>query len=44
MKRLLREGRQASLATLLQLSATAQAIAHTSEEHREALARALARP
>lgn len=43
-KRLLREGCQASLATLLQLSATAQAIAHTSGEHREALARALARP
>lgn len=43
-KRLLREGRHASLANLLQLSATAQAIAHTSGEHREALARALARP
>ncbi|MFH6787160.1 MULTISPECIES: crotonase/enoyl-CoA hydratase family protein [Methylobacterium] len=43
-KRLLREGRFSSLPTLLQLSATAQAIAHTTEEHREALARALARP
>ncbi|SFU48411.1 Enoyl-CoA hydratase/carnithine racemase [Methylobacterium sp. 174MFSha1.1] len=42
-KRLLREGRFATLPSLLQLSATAQAIAHTSEEHREALARALAR-
>lgn len=43
-KRLLREGRFASLPTLLQLSASAQAIAHTTQEHREALARALARP
>jgi len=42
-KRLLREGRFAKLDTLLQLSATAQAIAHTTEEHREALARALKR-
>ncbi len=42
-KRLLREGRFATLPSLLQLSATAQAIAHTTAEHREALARALAR-
>lgn len=42
-KRLLREGRSTTLPTLLQLSATAQAIAHTSAEHRDALARALAR-
>lgn len=42
-KRLLREGRFATLPSLLQLSATAQAIAHATAEHREALARALAR-
>ena len=41
-KRLLREGRFARLDTLLQLSASAQAIAHTTAEHREALAKALA--
>lgn len=41
-KRLLREGRLARLDTLLQLSASAQAIAHTTAEHREALARVLA--
>jgi enoyl-CoA hydratase/carnithine racemase len=42
-KRLLREGRFASLATLLQVSANAQAIAHTTTEHRHALAAALAK-
>ena len=42
-KRLLREGRFARLDTLLQLSAAAQALAHTTAEHRDALARALAR-
>jgi enoyl-CoA hydratase/carnithine racemase len=42
-KRLLREGRFASLATLLQISANAQAIAHTTTEHRQALAAALAK-
>ncbi len=41
-KRPLREGRFAPLGTLLQLSASAQAIAHTTAEHREALAQALA--
>ena len=41
-KRLLKEGRAAKLDTLLQLSAAAQALAHTTAEHREALARALA--
>lgn len=41
-KRLLREGRFAKLDTLLQLSAAAQALAHTTAEHREALAKALA--
>src|ERR1700722_3509749 len=43
-KRLLREGRFARLDTLLQLSAGAQAIAHTTGEHREALTVALAKP
>jgi enoyl-CoA hydratase/carnithine racemase len=43
-KRLLREGRFARLDTLLQLSAGAQAIAHTTGEHREALTAALAKP
>jgi enoyl-CoA hydratase/carnithine racemase len=43
-KRLLREGRFARLDTLLQLSASAQAIAHTNAEHREALGKALTRP
>lgn len=42
-KRLLRDGRAASLSTLLELSANAQAIAHTTEEHRAALANALSR-
>jgi enoyl-CoA hydratase/carnithine racemase len=42
-KRLLREGRFARLDTLLQLSASAQAIAHTTTEHREALTAALAK-
>jgi enoyl-CoA hydratase/carnithine racemase len=42
-KRLLREGRFASLATLLHVSANAQAIAHTTTEHRQALAAALAK-
>jgi enoyl-CoA hydratase/carnithine racemase len=42
-KRLLREGRFASLGALLQMSASAQAIAHTTAEHREALAAALAK-
>lgn len=40
-KRLLREGRSMGLAELLQLSAAAQAIAHTTDEHRAALERAL---
>ena len=40
-KRLLKEGRHTRLDTLLALSATAQAIAHTTAEHREAVARAL---
>jgi enoyl-CoA hydratase/carnithine racemase len=40
-KRLLREGRFARLDTLLQLSAAAQAIAHTTPEHRDALTQAL---
>jgi enoyl-CoA hydratase/carnithine racemase len=43
-KRLLREGRFVRLDTLLQLSATAQAIAHTTAEHREALTAALVKP
>jgi enoyl-CoA hydratase/carnithine racemase len=43
-KRLLREGRFARLDTLLQLAAGAQAIAHTTGEHREALTAALAKP
>ena len=42
-KRLLREGRFASLDALLQISANAQAIAHTTEEHRQALAAALSK-
>ena len=42
-KRLLREGRFASLGALLQSSAAAQAIAHTTQEHREALAAALSK-
>src|SRR3984957_6003780 len=42
-KRLLREGRFASLAALLQSSANAQAVAHTTEEHRQALAAALSK-
>jgi enoyl-CoA hydratase/carnithine racemase len=42
-KRLLREGRFASLSALLQSSAAAQAIAHTTEEHRQALAAALSK-
>jgi enoyl-CoA hydratase/carnithine racemase len=42
-KRLLREGRFARLDTLLQLSAAAQAIAHSTEEHRDALLQALSR-
>ena len=41
-KRLLKEGRSVRLDTLLQLSASAQAVAHTRTEHRDALARALA--
>jgi enoyl-CoA hydratase/carnithine racemase len=41
-KRLLREGRFARLDTLLGFSAAAQAIAHTTAEHRKALAEALA--
>lgn len=41
-KRLLKEGRFARMDTLLQLSAAAQALAHASQEHRDALARALA--
>jgi len=36
-KRLLREGQQASLATLLEMSAAFQAIAHETEDHREAV-------
>jgi enoyl-CoA hydratase/carnithine racemase len=42
-KRLLRAGRFSSLPTLLELSAAAQAVAHTTDEHRAALARALSR-
>lgn len=42
-KRLLREGRVTTLPTLLQFSVAAQAVAHTTEEHQEALARALAK-
>jgi enoyl-CoA hydratase/carnithine racemase len=42
-KRLLREGRFASLGALLQNSANAQAIAHTTDEHRQALAAALSK-
>jgi enoyl-CoA hydratase/carnithine racemase len=40
-KRLLKEGRHVRMDTLLTMSAAAQAIAHTTEEHRQALARAL---
>ena len=40
-KRLLKEGRFAKMDSLLQLSATAQAIAHSTQEHRDALASAL---
>ena len=36
-KRLLREGQHASLATLLEMSAAFQAIAHETEDHREAV-------
>lgn len=42
-KRLLKEGRTARMDTMLQLCATAQAIAHATPEHRDALARMLAR-
>jgi enoyl-CoA hydratase/carnithine racemase len=42
-KRLLREGRAATLASSLQLAAVAQAIAHATDEHRAALAQALSR-
>jgi enoyl-CoA hydratase/carnithine racemase len=42
-KRLMREGRFASLGALLQSSANAQAVAHTTEEHRQALAAALSK-
>ena len=42
-KRLLREGRFAGLGALLQNSANAQAVAHTTEEHRQALAAALSK-
>lgn len=37
-KRLLREGRQASLATLLEFSAGLQALAHDTADHKEAVA------
>lgn len=37
-KRLLREARLANLATILEASAAAQAICHTTEDHREAVA------
>jgi enoyl-CoA hydratase/carnithine racemase len=37
-KRLLREGRQASLATLLEFSAGLQALAHATGDHKEAIA------
>lgn len=37
-KRLLREGRQTSLATLLEFSAGLQALAHATEDHKEAIA------
>ena len=40
-KRLLKEGRFARMDTLLHLSAAAQALAHASPEHRDALARAM---
>ncbi len=40
-KRLLKEGRHTRLDTLLTMSAAAQALAHTTGEHREAIARAL---
>ncbi|SDM05646.1 Enoyl-CoA hydratase/carnithine racemase [Oryzisolibacter propanilivorax] len=36
-KRLLREGQQTSLATLLELSAACQAVAHKTADHREAV-------
>lgn len=36
-KRLLREGQQVGLHTLLDMSASAQAIAHKTPEHREAV-------
>jgi enoyl-CoA hydratase/carnithine racemase len=42
-KRLMREGRFAGLDAVLRLSAHAQAIAHTTPEHRQALAAALAK-
>lgn len=42
-KRLLRQGASLSLDALLQLSAAAQAIAHTTDEHRAALEEALRR-
>jgi enoyl-CoA hydratase/carnithine racemase len=40
-KRLLREGRRASLQGILELSASMQALAHTSPDHREAVTRFL---
>ena len=42
-KRLMREGRSAGLDAMLRLSAHAQAIAHATPEHRQALAAALAK-
>jgi enoyl-CoA hydratase/carnithine racemase len=36
-KRLLREGQSASLASLLEMSAACQAIAHKTADHREAV-------
>ena len=42
-KSLLREGQHARLDTLLEMSAAFQAVAHHTEEHREAVAAAAAR-
>jgi enoyl-CoA hydratase/carnithine racemase len=42
-KRLLREGRQTSLATLLEFSAGLQALAHATADHKEAVAAFLAK-
>jgi enoyl-CoA hydratase/carnithine racemase len=36
-KRLLREGQQASFSALLEMSAAFQALAHSTEDHREAV-------